>query len=97
MVKRVKKTIKPYQNDEAKSPARSPRQVDLRWIEYYEKVGKKVLRTARYFGVSRGAFYHWYHRYLQFGTEGLKNKSSRPHKICYQIPKDVVATILMLR
>ncbi len=69
----------------------------LRWIEHYEKVSKKVLPTCRYFGITRTTFYRWYHRYLQFGVEGLKSKSSRPHKICYQIPKDVVATILMLR
>ncbi len=69
----------------------------LRWIEHYEKVTKKVLPTCRYFGITRMTFYRWYHRYMQFGIEGLKNKSCRPHKICYQIPKDVVATILMLR
>ncbi len=69
----------------------------LRWIEHYEKISRKVLRTARYFGISRGTFYLWYHRYMRFGLEGLKNKSCRQHKICYQIPKDVVATILMLR
>lgn len=69
----------------------------LRWIEHYEKVSKKVLRTARYFGISRGTFYLWYHRYMRFGLEGLKNKSSRPHKIHRWIPKDVIARILILR
>ncbi len=29
----------------------------LHWIEHYEKVSKKVLRTCRYFGISRGTFY----------------------------------------
>lgn len=69
----------------------------LRWIEHYEQVTKKVAVTCRYFGISRGTFYLWYHRYMSHDTEGLKNKSCRPHKICYQIPKDVVETILMLR
>lgn len=81
-----------------KNMALDPRaKLRLRWIEHYEKVSKKVLPTCRYFGISRGTFYLWYHRYMSHGVEGLKNKSSRPHKICYQIPKDVVATILMLR
>lgn len=34
---------------------------------------------------------------MQFGLEGLKNKSSRPHKIHRWVPKDVITRILMLR
>lgn len=82
---------------EQKIPLDSRARLRLRWIEHYERVSKKVLPACRYFGISRGTFYLWYHRYMQFGIEGLKNKSSRPHKICRWVPKDVVATILMLR
>lgn len=69
----------------------------LRWIQHYEQVTKKVAPTCRYFGISRGTFYLWYHRYMSLGVEGLKNKSSRPHKIKRWLPKDVRETIIQLR
>src|SRR3989338_6827149 len=69
----------------------------LRWIEHYQQVTKKVAPTCRYFGISRGTFYIWYHRYLSLGVEGLKSKSSRPHKIHRWIPKDVREKIIELR
>lgn len=69
----------------------------LRWIQHYEQVTKKVAPTCRYFGISRGTFYLWYHRYMSLGVEGLKNKSSRPHRIRRWLPKDVRETIIQLR
>jgi len=68
-----------------------------RWIEHYEQVTHKVAPTCRYFGISRQTFYTWYHRYLSLGLEGLKSKSSRPHKIQRWLPKDIVDTIIELR
>jgi len=69
----------------------------LRWIQHYEQVTKKVAPTCRYFGISRTTFYMWYHRYLSLGLEGLKSKSSRPHKIQRWLPKDIRDTIIELR
>jgi transposase InsO family protein len=69
----------------------------LRWIQHYEQITKKVLPTCRYFGISRGTFYLWYYRYLSLGVDGLKNKSSRPHKIQRWLPQDVRETIIQLR
>ena len=69
----------------------------LRWIQHYEQVTKKVAPTCRYFGISRGTFYLWYHRYLSLGADGLKDKSSRPHKIKRWLPKEVRDTIIQLR
>lgn len=69
----------------------------LRWIEHYQEITKKVSQTCRYFGVSRSTFYTWYYRYLSFGMEGLQSRSSRPHKICYKIPKDIVQKVIELR
>lgn len=69
----------------------------LRWIEHYEQITKKVAPTCRYFGISRGTFYLWYHRYLSLGMDGLKDKSSRPHKIKRWLPKEVRDTIIQLR
>lgn len=71
--------------------------VRLRWIEHYENITKKVAPTCRYFGITRTTFYRWYNRYMSLGIEGLKDRSSRPYKIRYQIPHDIVQTILMLR
>lgn len=69
----------------------------LRWIQHYEQVTKKVAPTCRYFGISRGTFYLWYHRYMSLGVDGLRDKSSRPHKIKRWLPKDVRDTIIQLR
>ena len=69
----------------------------LRWIQHYEQVTRKVAPTCRYFGITRGSFYLWYHRYMSLGVEGLKSKSSRPHKIKRWLPKNVRDTIIQLR
>jgi len=69
----------------------------LRWIQHYEQVTKKVGPTCRYFGIARGTFYCWYHRYLSLGVVGLKNKSCRPHKIKRWLPRDIRETIIQLR
>ena len=69
----------------------------LRWIQHYEQVTKKVLPTCRYFGITRGTFYLWYHRYMSLGVEGLRTKSCRPHKIQRWLPKDIRETIIQLR
>lgn len=69
----------------------------LRWIQHYEQVTKKVAPTCRYFGISRGTFYLWYHRYLSLGVEGLRTKSCRPHRIHRWLPRDIRETIISLR
>lgn len=69
----------------------------LRWIQHYEQVTKKVSPTCRYFGISRGTFYCWYHRYLSIGVSGLKSKSCRPHKIHRWLPKEIRETVIALR
>lgn len=78
-------------------PADQQAKLRLRWIQHYEQITKKVAPTCRYFGISRGTFYVWYHRYLSLGEEGLKNKSSRPHKIQRWLPQEVRETIVQLR
>lgn len=78
-------------------PAHPQARLRLRWIQHYEQVTKKVAPTCRYFGISRGTFYLWYHRYLSLGSAGLQNKSSRPHKIRRWLPKEVRDTIIQLR
>jgi transposase InsO family protein len=79
------------------TPTDPQERLRLRWIQHYEQVTKKVAPTCRYFGISRGTFYLWYHRYMSLGLEGLKSKSSRPHKIKRWLPKEVRDTIINLR
>jgi transposase InsO family protein len=81
-----------------KQPLPDPRAKQrLRWINHYAQVTKKVAPTCRYFGITRGTFYLWYHRYLSLGVEGLRSKSCRPHKIQRWLPKEIRETILSLR
>lgn len=80
-----------------KLPADPRARQRLRWIQHYQQVTKKVAPTCRYFGISRGTFYQWYHRYLSLGVDGLLNKSCRPHRIHHWIPEDVRETIINLR
>ena len=69
----------------------------FRVIEHYLKVTRNVSQTSRYFGISRRAFYTWWHRYREHGVAGLRDRSSRPNLIHYQIPPDVIALICKLR
>jgi transposase-like protein len=48
-------------------------------LRHYEEVTHNVSKTCRYYGISRMAFYRWQHRYHEFGLEGLKDRSRRPH------------------
>lgn len=69
----------------------------LRWIETYKQITGSVTSTCRYFGISRSTFYVWYHRYLSFGVEGLKDLSTKPHRISNKIPADIVTKVIELR
>lgn len=69
----------------------------LRWIETYQQITHSVTPTCRYFGISRSTFYVWYHRYMAFGVEGLKDRSTRPHRISNMIPSDIVEKVIELR
>lgn len=71
----------------------------LRWTEHYEKVSKKVLCTCRYFGISGGTFYLWYHRYMVYAVRARRPEKQvmPPAQDLPVVPQDVMATILMLR
>src|SRR3989344_1057544 len=87
--------MKPYQDVVSKLDHRT--RMRLRWIETYRQVTKQVSSTCRYFGISRSTFYVWYHRYLSLGVEGLKDNSTRPHRISNKIPADIIRTVVSLR
>lgn len=69
----------------------------LRVVEHYLRVTRNVSQTCRYFGISRRAFYNWLQRFRAEGLRGLRDRSSRPNTIRYQIPPEVIALICQIR
>jgi transposase len=53
----------------------------LRIIKHSLEVSHNVAATCRHYGVCRESYYRWYRRYLEFGEEGLKDRSRRPKSI----------------
>lgn len=53
----------------------------LKIIQHSLEVSKNVAKTCRHYGVSRQFYYRWYRRYLEYGEEGLKDRSRRPKTI----------------
>jgi len=66
-------------------------------IRHFEEVTHNVSETCRYYGISRMAFYRWYHRYLELGIDGLKDRSRRPHHSPRATRIEVLAKLLYLR
>jgi transposase-like protein len=44
-------------------------------------VSKNVAKTCRHYGIVKQSYYNWYARYLEFGEDGLKDRSRRPKSI----------------
>ena len=53
--------------------------------------------TCRYYGISRQCYYGWRRRYEADGLEGLKDRSSRPHRSPGITDAEVVEKIVWLR
>jgi transposase InsO family protein len=51
----------------------------LKWVQEYEKSGNAGL-ICRRCGISRPTLRKWYKRYLEWGIDGLQDKSKRPHR-----------------
>lgn len=66
-------------------------------LQHAEEVTHSVAETCRYFGISRNCFYRWKRRYEDEGLEGLKDRSSKPHRSPNATPVDVVGKIVYLR
>jgi transposase InsO family protein len=69
----------------------------LRMLQHAETISHNVSQTCRFFGISRGQFYIWRHRFEKKGAQGLRDMSRRPNKIRYRIPPEVIALILRVR
>jgi len=50
-------------------------------IKHSLEVSHNVAATCRHYGVCRESYYRWYRRYLEFGEEGLRDRSRRPKSI----------------
>ena len=69
----------------------------MRWVEMYQRTGQAAL-TCRRCGISKPTLRKWWQRYPASGTEGLRSRSRRPHKL--RLPKvtpEHEALILQLR
>lgn len=59
--------------------------------------GWTVVTAAEAAGVSRATAYKWIRRFQELGPEGLRDRSSRPHRSPRRTPAHVEARILRLR
>jgi transposase InsO family protein/transposase-like protein len=66
-------------------------------LKHVEEVSGSVSATCRYYGISRNCYYKWLKRYEEEGFEGLKDRSSAPHKSPKATQAEVVEKILGLR
>ena len=51
----------------------------LDMLDWHDRQGRCVARTARHFGFSRPTLYRWLARYDRHRLESLEDRSSRPH------------------
>jgi len=66
-------------------------------LRHAAEVTGNVAATCRYYGISRPTFYKWLNRYEEFGEDGLRDRSSRPHHCPHETDADVVGKIVYLR
>ena len=66
-------------------------------IRHVQEVTGNVALTCRYYGITRQCYYVWFRRYEEFGVEGLRDRSSRPHVSPKATREEVVGKILYLR
>jgi len=66
-------------------------------LRHAEEVSGSVAATCRYYGISRQCFYKWKHRFAEFGEEGLRDRSSAPHRSPNQTKSEIVGKIVYLR
>jgi FkbM family methyltransferase len=66
-------------------------------IRHAEEVSGSVAMTCRYYGISRACFYIWLERYREFGADGLRDRSKRPHSSPNATKEEVIGKIIYLR
>lgn len=66
-------------------------------LRHVEEVSGSVAATCRYYGITRTAYYKWRKRYEEESFEGLKDRSSVPHRSPNATSAEVIEQILWLR
>jgi transposase-like protein len=69
----------------------------LEIIHHAREVTGNVALTYRYYGISRQTYYSWVRRYEEFGLDGLRDRSKRPHVSPGATSSEIVAKIIYLR
>lgn len=59
--------------------------------------GRPIAHVAAEGGISRAALSRWYARWIEFGEEGLQDRTSRPESSPNATPDDIVAMIVQIR
>jgi transposase len=66
-------------------------------LRHVEEVSGSVAAACRYYGISRQCYDGWLRRYQADGLDGLKDRSSRPHRSPNITQAEVVEKIVWLR
>jgi transposase-like protein len=66
-------------------------------IRHAQEVCGNVALTCRYYGITRQSYYVWLRRFEQFGSDGLRYRSSKPHVSPNATRQEVVGEIIYLR
>ena len=66
-------------------------------INHAREVTHNVAKTCWYYGISRQAYYNWYRRFLEYGEDGLLDRSRRPIHSPRATRQEVVGKIIYLR
>jgi transposase InsO family protein len=66
-------------------------------IRHVQEVTGNVALTCPYYGITRQCSYVWFRRYEEFGVEGLRDRSSRPHLSPRTTREEVIGKIIYLR
>jgi transposase len=66
-------------------------------VQRITELGWPPAQAAEALGVSRATAYKWLARYRQFGSAGLADRSSRPHRCPHALPASQVRRVLTAR
>ena len=69
----------------------------LEILTHAEEVNGSIAATCRHFGISRNVYYRWQRHYEEFGFDGLKDRSRRPHNSPNATEVELVEKIIHLR
>ncbi|MGH7901966.1 MAG: IS481 family transposase [Thermodesulfobacteriota bacterium] len=69
----------------------------LSWFHHVQEVTHNVSKTCRYYGIARRTYYFWWNRYQEYGLDGLKDRSKRPHHSPRATKPQIVEKIVYLR